>query len=158
MSDGLAELDIVVQVSDREDGGLRVRSPDIPGMFLGGADHVRTWGAVGAVVEHALRHERGLDVRQVIGPMTPPDVRGDVVIRCAPCAAGRPAPPRCSSRSYAKRRGRVWERAGWRYAETLNDTTEVWLKIGRRPVYLTPEADGTGCYEEEMIKAVEDLG
>ena len=47
MSDGLEELEIVVQVSDREDGGIRVLSRDIPGMLLGGADRQRIWSSVG---------------------------------------------------------------------------------------------------------------
>jgi hypothetical protein len=88
MTDRMDELQVTVQVTDREDGGIRVLSSDIPGMLLGGLDHQRTWSSVGLVVEHAMRH-RGVDVREVIGPMVVPDQRGDVVliVRHAPAQA-----------------------------------------------------------------------
>ena len=34
-------------------------------------------------------------------------------------------------------------------------TVELWKDAKGRDVYLTPELDGTGAYEEEMIRAVE---
>ncbi len=34
-------------------------------------------------------------------------------------------------------------------------TTEVWLTPNGEELYLLPELDGTGAYEEETIKAIE---
>ena len=36
-----------------------------------------------------------------------------------------------------------------------NGTCEVWRTASGVEVDLNPELDGTGCYEEEMIKAAE---
>ena len=46
---------------------------------------------------------------------------------------------------------------GYRHVETLFETAEVWRTEGGREVLLTPEFDGTGAYEDEMIKAAEAL-
>ena len=72
--------DVVVQVTDREDGGIRVLSRELPGLLLGGRDHHRVWSVVGAAVESLLRNNDGMNVLRVIGPMTPPTTRGDVVL------------------------------------------------------------------------------
>ena len=47
--------------------------------------------------------------------------------------------------------------AGFRYVETLFETAEVWRTASGFEVHLTPEFDGTGAYEDEMIKAAEAL-
>ena len=47
--------------------------------------------------------------------------------------------------------------AGYRYLDTLNFTSEVWVRRDGFEIYLHPELDGTGCYEEEAIKAAERL-
>ena len=47
--------------------------------------------------------------------------------------------------------------AGYRHLQTLNRTTEVWVRRDGSEIYLHPELDGTGCYEEEAIKAAERL-
>ena len=43
------------------------------------------------------------------------------------------------------------------YVETLFKTVEVWRSASGVEVLLTPEQDGTGAYEDEMIKAAEAL-
>ena len=91
MSDVLSEIEIIVQVTRREDGGLRVRSRDLPGVLLGGSDPHRIWATVGDVVEHAVRHGRGLDVRRVIGPMTAPTAPAEITLRVQYAATARAA-------------------------------------------------------------------
>ena len=45
--------------------------------------------------------------------------------------------------------------AGYSYSRTLNLTCEVWLRPGQEPIYLQPELDGEGGYEEVMILLAE---
>ena len=45
--------------------------------------------------------------------------------------------------------------AGYRLIEVMNETCEVWRTASGVQVNLNPEQDGTGCYEEEMIKLAE---
>ena len=47
--------------------------------------------------------------------------------------------------------------AGYRYVHTENHTCEVWVRRDGWEIYMHPELDGTGCYEEEAIKAAEQL-
>lgn len=47
--------------------------------------------------------------------------------------------------------------AGYRYVETVEFTSEVWARGDGSEIYLHPELDGTGRYEEEAIKAAERL-
>jgi hypothetical protein len=60
-------LPITVTVTDREDGGLRVRSPDVPGLILSGSveDRQRIWDMVGPAVKRLLQVNRGLQVLDV---------------------------------------------------------------------------------------------
>ena len=81
MPDALLSRDVTLQVTDREDGGIRVRSREMPGLLLGGSDHERIWSCVGFCVQRLLCNNEGLDVRGVFGPMTAPSERGDVVLR-----------------------------------------------------------------------------
>ena len=81
MTDALLSREVTLQVTDREDGGIRVRSREIPGLLLGGSDHERIWSCVGLCVQGLLKSNEGLDVRSVVGPMTVPAERGDVVLR-----------------------------------------------------------------------------
>ena len=81
MSDALLSRDVTLQLTDREDGGIRVRSRELPGLLLGGSDPERIWSCVGFCVQGLLRNNEQLDVRSVIGPMTVPTERGDVVLR-----------------------------------------------------------------------------
>ena len=70
---------ITLHVADRPDGGLRVLSDEVTGLFLGGSDRERIWAVVGPSLEHLLRVNHGLDVIRVSGPMTAP-AAGDVVV------------------------------------------------------------------------------
>ncbi len=76
--DDVAELTVLVHVTDRPDGGMRVLSDDVKGVFLGGSDRQRIWSIVGPSVAALLRSNHGLDVIRVSGPMTAPDGPGDV--------------------------------------------------------------------------------
>lgn len=79
VSNELGSLEITVQVSDREDGGVRVLSEDVPGLMLGGSDRQRIWNLVGPAVQYLLGVNKGLDVVRVSGPMTAPPA-GDVAM------------------------------------------------------------------------------
>ena len=47
--------------------------------------------------------------------------------------------------------------AGYRYLHAVHFTSEVWVRRDGSEIYLHPELDGTGCYEEEAIKLAEQL-
>ena len=47
--------------------------------------------------------------------------------------------------------------AGYTFIRTLFETNEVWRGPDATERILMPELDGTGCYEEEMIKLAETL-
>ena len=81
MDEDLEEREFVIQLTDREDGGVRVRCPELPGVLIGGADPHRIWALVGDVVARAASSSCGLDVRRVIGPMNTPTTRGEIVLR-----------------------------------------------------------------------------
>ena len=81
METRIVRLDVMVTVSGRPDGGIRVTSDDVPGLLLGGSDRQRVWSVVGLSVERLLRANRGLDVVRVSGPMTAPAADGDVAMR-----------------------------------------------------------------------------
>lgn len=81
MDEHLEERDFVIQLTDREDGGVRVRCPELPGILIGGSDPHSIWALVGDVVARAASNTYGLDVRRVIGPMNTPTTRGDIVLR-----------------------------------------------------------------------------
>lgn len=44
---------------------------------------------------------------------------------------------------------------GYRNVDTLFETSEIWRTPHGVEVLLMPEFDGTGAYEDEMIKAAE---
>ena len=71
MNDALT-CEIVLHVTDRPDGGLRVLSDDVKGLFLGGSDRERFWSLVGASVDHLLRANHDIEVLRLRGPMTAP--------------------------------------------------------------------------------------
>jgi hypothetical protein len=58
------------------------------------------------------------------------------------------------SREEAHARLRV---AGYRHVGALFETAEIWRLASGQEVMLTPEFDGTGAYEDEMIRAAERL-
>lgn len=47
---------IRVQFSEREDGGLRIMSDDLPGLILSGADQSAVWRDLGPAIEVLLKH------------------------------------------------------------------------------------------------------
>ena len=79
MREPFETTDIVLQVSDRPDGGLRVLSDGLEGLFLGGTDRQRIWSVVGPVVERLMQQNHGVTVLRVLGPMTAP-AAGEVVL------------------------------------------------------------------------------
>ena len=81
MAEALEELEVVIQLTDREDGGVRVRCPELPGILIGGPDPHRVWALVGDVVARAVNNVHGLDVQRVIGPMNTPTIRGEILLR-----------------------------------------------------------------------------
>ena len=71
--------EIVLHITDRPDGGLRVLSDDVKGLFLGGSDRERIWSVVGSSLKGLLRANHDIEVVRMRGPMTAP-VAGDVVV------------------------------------------------------------------------------
>ena len=61
-------LRLTLSLQDREDGGLRISSVDVPGLHLSGADRARVWGLVPASLTGLLAANRGLRVVQVYLP------------------------------------------------------------------------------------------
>ena len=81
MDEALLEREFIIQLTDREDGGVRVRCAELPGILIGGSDPHRIWAMVGDVVMRAANNVYGLDVRGVVGPMNTPVMRGDIALR-----------------------------------------------------------------------------
>ena len=58
-------VSIALRVEDREDGGVRVRSPDEPGLLLGGVDRGRVLARVPAALRGMLERNRGIRIEQL---------------------------------------------------------------------------------------------
>lgn len=71
--------EIILHITDREDGGLRVLSDDVRGVFLGGSDRERVWSVVGPSLKALLFSNHDMHVLRIKGPMTAPEA-GDVVV------------------------------------------------------------------------------
>lgn len=61
-------LRVTVTVQDREDGGVHVHSPDVPGLHLSGADRRQVWAMVAPAIKHLLEANRGVRARAVFLP------------------------------------------------------------------------------------------
>lgn len=59
---------LTVTIEDREDGGLHVRSRDVPGLHLSGADKARVWSMVAPAVKALLEANRGVRAKAVFLP------------------------------------------------------------------------------------------
>lgn len=59
---------LVLTLTDREDGGLHISSPDVPGLHLSGRDKQRVWGMVPPLVTGLLAANKKLRVLQVYLP------------------------------------------------------------------------------------------
>lgn len=52
---------VSVTLDDRDDGGLRVYSADLPGLILSGSDKARVFSDIGPAIQ-AIFHHQGMDV------------------------------------------------------------------------------------------------
>lgn len=59
---------LTLELMDRDDGGLHISSPDVPGMHLSGADRVRVWTFVAPAITDLLLRNQGLKVSHVYLP------------------------------------------------------------------------------------------
>jgi predicted RNase H-like HicB family nuclease len=55
---------VTVTLIDREDGGLRVRSVDLPGLILSGKDKAAVCASIAPAIEALLKH-KGLNPRSI---------------------------------------------------------------------------------------------
>ena len=53
---------ITIMYQHRGDGGLRVKSPDVPGLHLSGADPNEVWADIKPAVEMLFRDNYGIEV------------------------------------------------------------------------------------------------
>jgi hypothetical protein len=63
------DIKIVVDFFQREDGGLRATSPDVPGLVLSAADPDAVLQDLAPAIEHIMKLNHGLDVE--MRPLTP---------------------------------------------------------------------------------------
>ncbi len=68
MSDETHIRRLTLTLTDREDGGLRISSADVPGMHLSGADPQRVWSMVAPAIMDLMQRNRGIRVTEVFLP------------------------------------------------------------------------------------------
>lgn len=58
-------LEITIRIAEREDGGLRVWSDDVPGFVLSHAERGKVLADIGPALTRIFSEMKGCDVRQV---------------------------------------------------------------------------------------------
>jgi hypothetical protein len=67
----------------REDGGLRIHSPDVPGLHLSGADRQHVWACVEPGIVRLLSANQGVEVLNVEIPRLVPGDSIDITLYVA---------------------------------------------------------------------------
>ena len=68
MTDPTELMRVVLQLSEREGGGLQISSADVPGLHLSGADPKRLWKMLPEAVRRLLEANRSVRVVEVYTP------------------------------------------------------------------------------------------